>query len=427
MTRFDHLPNDIIREIAISFSLKDIVNLCATNRRLNEIIWRDENFWHLKFLRDYHFTPQDYQGNWRQFYLTFNNNVWVCGDNSCGQLGLDDTQDRDDPTQIDKFKAKQIAAGDSHIIFIDLKNNLWACGDNDFGQLGLGDRLRRTVLTPIHGFKALKIATGLSHTAVIDLENNVWVCGLNQVGQLGLGHYINQHNLIQIPNFKAQQVSAGNCYTIMIDMENNVWGCGYNFFGQLGIGNNENQNVLTQIPNINLLGNLLGKAKQVAAGSNHTIILDLDNNVWICGSNSAGQLGLRLRMGQHINIPIKIDNFKAKEVLAGAMHSLFLDFDNHLWVCGWNRQGQLGLGDECEYVYTPTKIPNFKAQQVSTAQYHTIFIDFDYNVWIFGIHYREIRDFDPKILTSPTQIPNLKAKKVFSGEANIFLMGAYFN
>ena len=51
----------------------------------------------------------------------------------------------------------------------------------------------------------------------------------------------------QIPNIKAKVVSCGNYHTMIIDLNNNVWAFGYNDYGQLGLGDNQNRNIPTQI------------------------------------------------------------------------------------------------------------------------------------------------------------------------------------
>lgn len=55
-------------------------------------------------------------------------------------------------------------------------------------------------------------------------------------------------------------------------VEHNLWAWGRNGSGQLGLGDNEHRNIPIQIPNL--------KAKQIAAGANHTLIIDNENNIW---------------------------------------------------------------------------------------------------------------------------------------------------
>nr|QBK87128.1 MAG: regulator of chromosome condensation protein [Marseillevirus LCMAC201] len=103
---------------------------------------------------------------------------------------------------------------------------IWGCGYNGAGQLGLDDEVNRKVLTQIPNIKAKSVAGGDNHTIVIDLENNVWVCGRNYAGQLGLDDQVNRKVLTQIPNIKAKSVACGANYTIVIDLEDKLWASG---------------------------------------------------------------------------------------------------------------------------------------------------------------------------------------------------------
>ena len=109
-------------------------------------------------------------------------------------------------------------------------------------------------------------------------------------GELGLGLISNPDSVFiintptQISGIKAKAVSCGYSHTIIIDLNNNVWAFGQNHRGQLGLGDNQNRNIPVQIPDI--------KAKAVSCGEHHTMIIDLNNNVWAFGYNHVGQLGL---------------------------------------------------------------------------------------------------------------------------------------
>lgn len=414
MSSFDLLSDDSIRDIALHLSLPEINYLGLTNSRFNRIICRDEGFWRLKFIYDFDFNPIDYRGSWLQLYqrygnvwlyptgryepvgseqdkkidkptriqninllgkakqvsigvthtvlIDIHNNVWSWGSNKYGELGLGHTQDQSVPTKIPNFRAKQVSAGHYNTIIIDLDNNVWVCGFNINGQLGLGDKSPRYVLTPIPNFRAKQVSTGRYHTLFIDLENNVWVCGDNACGQLGLGDYQCRYIPTPIPDInllgKAKQVAVGWGHTFIIDLNDNVWVCGWNSNGQLGLGDTLSRNKPTIISNINLLG----KAKQISSGSDYTIILDRENNVWVCGNQ------------EQALIPIRIPNIKAKQVSWGPYQIVIIDLDNNVWTCGRNDGGQLGLGDN-QNRQVLTQISNIKAQQVSCGYYHTVIIE----------------------------------------------------
>ena len=113
---------------------------------------------------------------------------------------------------------------------------------------------------------------------------------------------------MMIPNIKAKAVSAGGCHLLILDLNNNVWVCGGNKFGQLGLGDYNNRNIMTILPNL--------KCKQISAKADHSIIINLYGDIFIFGKierhiDSNAQVLL-------YNIPTQISNFQAKEQASAA-------------------------------------------------------------------------------------------------------------
>jgi alpha-tubulin suppressor-like RCC1 family protein len=129
------------------------------------------------------------------------------------------------------------------------------------------------------------------------------------------------------------------------------------------------------------------KVKHISLRENHTVITDLNNDVWIFGNNNHGQLGV----GNHKdrNIP----DIKAKCISAGKSHTVLIDMNDDIWTFGCNHSGRLGLGDYIDRT-TPKQISNLKAKQVasrvlraretSAGGCHTVIIDSSSNIFVFG-------------------------------------------
>lgn len=76
-----------------------------------------------------------------------------------------------------------------HTTLFVKSGQLWGCGLNDKGQLGLGDSRQRNVFTRVKLPKRVLQATaGYYHTALITESGELWVTGGNTNGQLGLGN-----------------------------------------------------------------------------------------------------------------------------------------------------------------------------------------------------------------------------------------------
>ena len=60
------------------------------------------------------------------------------------------------------------------------------------------------------------------------------------------------------------------------------------------------------------------------------------------GNNEKFQLGLPSKEDR--NQPILLFNTKVKSVSCGAQHTMVIDLDNNIWRMGFNKYGQLGFG-----------------------------------------------------------------------------------
>jgi alpha-tubulin suppressor-like RCC1 family protein len=86
----------------------------------------------------------------------------------------------------------------------------------------------------------------------------------------------------------------------------------------------------------------------VIAGSNHTFqkgTVDGQDKLYACGQNKYGQLGLghteRVNQWTEVTMP---KDFMIEQVIAEGQCN-FLKGKDKLYACGWNCEGQLGLGD----------------------------------------------------------------------------------
>jgi len=86
-------------------------------------------------------------------------------------------------------------------------------------------------------------------------------------------------------------VSAGSDHTVAVDSDGNVWAWGKNYYGQLGDGTNITKSVPVRVRIDADEEEYLSGITNVAAGYNHTVALDRNGNVWAWGRNDHGQLG----------------------------------------------------------------------------------------------------------------------------------------
>lgn len=241
------------------------------------------------------------------------NNLSTFGNGVSGELGLDGEKYVKNPTPVivsgEQLKVREVSFGAGNMMLIDINNNVWGCGYNYDGKLGISKKLSPygyvEKLTYISGIKAKSISVGRTHALLIDMNDDVWGTGNGGYGQLGTGSYLYTDKFIKIPNIKAKHVACGYSFSVLIDMDNNVLTFGTNSESQLGIENYSHSNIPIKIG---------VKAKSVSCGINHTVLLDFNGNVLTFGNNEMGQLGLGDFKDRPI--PTHIPHIRAQKILA---------------------------------------------------------------------------------------------------------------
>ena len=137
-------------------------------------------------------------------------------------------------------------------------------------------------------------------------------------------------------------------HSLIIKDDGNVYACGYNGYGQLGIGNQYEQPTLIKMTKPEGLSDTV-KAIQTSTGNAHSLVLYDNGFVYACGDNYYGQLGIDngytltlIEMIRPIGLPVTA---KAINIAAGEYHSLVLYDNGSVYGCGNNYYGQLGVGD----------------------------------------------------------------------------------
>lgn len=132
---------------------------------------------------------------------------------------------------------------------------------------------------------SMAVYTGLA----TDKNGDIWSWGHNNIGQLGdgsIGDKMNPVNITQDVSAKFTSVHAGAYSNYAITDKGELYSWGNNRYGQLGLGDRVNRTSPRKVEG------LPSGVKDVANGTEHTIILLNNGQVFTAGSNSKGQLGL---------------------------------------------------------------------------------------------------------------------------------------
>ena len=319
------------------------------------------------------------------YILKNDNTLWGCGWNDYGQLGLGDKTNRTTFTQIttNTDNIKSIYCGYRHFFILKNDGTLWGCGYNNYGQLGLGDTTNRTILTQIttNTDNIKSIYCGVDHTFILKNNNTLWGCGKNDSGQLGLGDKNNRYTFTQITtninNIKS--VYCGDHHAFVLKNDGTLWGSGDNQYGQLGLGDIPNKSTFTQITTNT------DNIKSIYCGGTHTIILKNDGTLWGCGWNKDGQLGLGDKDNRTTFTIIGINSGNIKEIYSSGDHTIILKNDNTLWTCGYNDYGSLGLGDTNDrYIFTQITNNVDNVKLIWCGGHHTLILKNDGTLWGCG-------------------------------------------
>lgn len=304
--------------------------------------------------------------------LTKKGNVYVWGDNSFYQLGLDTLPIVNVPTVLDFFKCKKvvkIACGSNFTLaIVENKNSydLYSWGDNSSGQLGSGDKKQLQFPTKVFSWKdsCTGIACGRSHSVAI-INSNIWVWGDNSRNQLGLNNPKPQlvpHQLILTNLINADNVKCGAFHTIIKDT-NTLWALGDNTYGQRGIANPDiapNQVKIDYDLDTNKNENFDGDIVDFCCGMNFSIAVT-GGGLYVWGDNSRGQLGFpveNLKVVTPTQPAIVPDSFY--QVSAGSFHSLCHGTQGPVYGIGLNCYGQLGDNTQNDSIeaFTSVIFPN---------------------------------------------------------------------
>jgi alpha-tubulin suppressor-like RCC1 family protein len=307
--------------------------------------------------------------------------LWTVGDNSFGQLGNGSLIDEANPIHL-MDNAIQVGCGPQHSAVLKDDGTVWTFGRNDYGQLGDGTFIDKSTPVQVMGIDNVKqIEPSFMHTFFLKQDGSVWVVGNNVNDNMQVGTFEHITSPAYLEHFGVvDQLSMGQGFVLLLMDDGTVYGAGNNWNGELGIGN---QSYIVLDPT-QMLG--MESAKQVAAGEKHSVILKTDGTVWVTGSNYYGQLGIGA-ISDTICEPIQVLSIpEIIKISCGYSHTLLLDIDGNVWAMGNNEYGQLGFVGDLR-VYYPEKIESLTGvSDIIGGAYHTLFLMNDGTILTSGLN-----------------------------------------
>ncbi|RVX21428.1 Ultraviolet-B receptor UVR8 [Vitis vinifera] len=289
----------------------------------------------------------------------------------------------------------------------------------DFGRLGHGnssDLFTPQPIKALHGLRIKQIACGDSHCLAVTMDGEVQSWGRNQNGQLGLGttedslvpqkiqafqsisYYLYSHGDKLLHDFlmlaqaaqlrlvpqgvSVKMVAAGAEHTAAVTEDGELYGWGWGRYGNLGLGDRNDRLVPEKVSTVEGV-----KMVKVACGWRHTISVSSSGGLYTYGWSKYGQLG-HGDFEDHLT-PHKLEALQENlisEISGGWRHTMALTSDGKLYGWGWNKFGQVGVGDNVDHCSpVQVKFPHEqKVVHISCGWRHTLAVTERQNVFSWG-------------------------------------------
>lgn len=289
--------------------------------------------------------------------------------------------------------------------FYAIKNGtLYLTGVNS-GNFEFGDGVcppRIGYFSPISfPYKIQSVSSNALFTTVIDNEHHLWVFSNSQdpiilnnffemtikTSDKGLIYPIN------IFDVKFDQLCSSLEFTVAMDTSGRLWSWGSNEDCALALG--LDNTVIVKTPT---LINFNYRIKSVTCSSSGLHVLDIDGNIWSCGNNNQGLLGLGKDIHKVATLTMIESDIKYKDIFAQKNSFSFLatDLDDNIYLCGED----IRILDDDKYLYELTLIAeNFPVINMILSYSLLYIIDYNYDIWELGHSPQSNEEFYYKNLT----------------------------
>lgn len=194
---------------------------------------------------------------------------------------------------------------------------------------------------------------------------------------------INPRPLEALRGISVSQVSCGSQHSVALTKDGQVFTWGLNSRGQLGLGSSGPSVTFPQ--HVKSLAEL--PLVQVAAGGEQSFSLSVSGNVFSWGSNTCGQLGLGDTTDRHA--PTLVHRLHTKKtcfISCGETHTAILTKDGAVFTFGSGRHGQLGhnsFKDELQPRLV-AELWGSKVTEVACGRQHTLVLTESQKMYSFG-------------------------------------------
>ncbi|KAJ4719959.1 Ultraviolet-B receptor UVR8 [Melia azedarach] len=248
-----------------------------------------------------------------------------------------------------------VAAGGRHTLALSDIGQVWGWGYGGEGQLGLGSRVR--MVSSPHPIPCIESSS----------------YGKDRSTALSRGSMSSEGPGFRVPGNYVKGIACGGRHSAVITDAGALLTFGWGLYGQCGQGSTDDELSPTCVSS--LLGIRIGV---VAAGLWHTVCISGDGDVYAFGGNQFGQLGTGGDQAETLPRLLEapsLENVQAKSVSCGARHTAIITEDGRVFCWGWNKYGQLGLGDVIDRnIPSRVTIEGCIPKNVACGWWHTLLL-----------------------------------------------------
>ncbi|GAB6019480.1 hypothetical protein CHUAL_001058 [Chamberlinius hualienensis] len=221
---------------------------------------------------------------------------------------------------------------------------------------------------------------------------------------------------------KIISITGGGGFVEFLSDDGELFVCGKNQSGQLGVGHQNSLHFLQKVEWSNLNSE---KVVKISCGWDHTLSLTDKGRLFVWGSNARHQLGIEDTT--FLNKPTKLDlPWVIKDIAAGLTHSLAVTESGEVLSWGTGRRGQLGLNNVTVNKF-PVIVSNFKEkiEKVFAGAYHSAALSENSCVYAWGSNSHGQLACDPKIVkqsAEPLLISRKSVDKLSTGWSHLILI-----
>ncbi|XP_015116936.1 protein RCC2 homolog [Diachasma alloeum] len=313
--------------------------------------------------------------------VTEDDRCLVFGRNDKGQLGVGDTNRRDDPTEVEALKGHTViaaACGRAHTLFLTSRGLVFGAGDNKLGQCGVGkaDAMITTATkVKYSGAPIVKVGCGAEFSMILDIKGGLHSFGSPENGQLGHntdGKYFitstkmafhfekspkrivlyvergKDGHVTPLDRVEITDFSCGYYHTVAIDSKSRAFSWGFGGVGRLG--HNEQKDEL--VPRlIKYLEPPNRGVRSVHCGSTYSIVINVHGTALMFGQTK--------RTGEANMYPKPIPDLSGWEIRCVGVSQTSVVVAADESVIAWGASptfGELGFGEMRKSSTTPMEV-----------------------------------------------------------------------